>query len=64
LSDWKNPDWLDTLSAAYAEAGQFEEAVKTQSLAIELASEAQRLDLESRLALYREQKPYRDEPAK
>ena len=64
LSDWKNPDWLDTLSAAYAEAGQFKEAVKTQNQAIELASEAQRADLESRLALYQEQKPFRDAPAK
>ena len=64
LSDWKNPDWLDTLSAAYAEAGQFEEAIKTQNLAIEQANETQKPDLESRLALYREQKPYRDAPAK
>jgi len=42
LSDWKNPDWLDSLAAAYAEAGEFEEAVKTQTSAIELAPEAQR----------------------
>jgi tetratricopeptide (TPR) repeat protein len=64
LADWKNPDWLDTLAAAYAEAGDFEEAVKTQTLAIEQAPDAQRPDLQARLALYKEQKPFRDAPAK
>ena len=64
LSGWKNPDWLDTLAAAYAEAGEFEEAIKTQNLALELAPEAQKADLQSRLALYREHKPFRDAPAK
>ncbi|HUY87245.1 MAG TPA: tetratricopeptide repeat protein [Pirellulales bacterium] len=64
LAHWKNPDWLDTLAAAYAEAGQFDEAVETQTLAIEQAPEAQRADLQSRLELYRSQKPFRDAPAK
>lgn len=64
LSDWKNPDWLDSLAAAYAEAGQFDEAIKTQTRAIDQAPEAQKADMQARLALYEEQKPFRDAPAK
>lgn len=64
LSDWKHPDWLDSLAAAYAEAGQFDEAVKTQTLAIDQAPEAQKADMQARLELYRENKPFRDAPAK
>lgn len=63
LAEGKNPDWLDTLAAAYAESGQFDEAVETESRAIELAPEAQRADLQARLESYRSQKPYRDAPA-
>ena len=33
----KNPDYLDTLAAAYAEAGRFDMAVKTAEKCLELA---------------------------
>jgi tetratricopeptide (TPR) repeat protein len=52
---------LDTLAAAYAEAGQFEKAVSTQKEAIALLhDEAQRRDYNSRLALYQSNMPYRE----
>jgi tetratricopeptide (TPR) repeat protein len=33
LTDWKLPVYLDTLAAAYAEAGQFDQAVRYRSMA-------------------------------
>jgi tetratricopeptide (TPR) repeat protein len=65
LADWKNGSFLDTLAAAYAELGQFDDAVKYQEKAFtdpyfvkdkDTANEAR-----ARLRLYREKKPYRDE---
>ncbi len=35
LSHWKNPEWIDTLAAAYAQNGQFEEAAKWEGVALE-----------------------------
>jgi len=59
LSEWKNPVYLDTLSAAYAESGDFDAAVKWQSKAIELLTdEKEKEDHRTRLKLYREKKPY------
>jgi len=56
---------LDTLAAAYAEAGKFQEAVSTQKRAISLM-EKERKDkdfavLEKRLGYYQEGKPWRVE---
>jgi tetratricopeptide (TPR) repeat protein len=59
---WKDPLCLDTLAAAYAEAGQFEEAVRYQTRALE--DPALKSDLRTaargRLELYRQKKPFRD----
>jgi len=62
LTDWNDADYLDTLAAAYAESGQFDKAVESQEKAIELAPDDEKADFETRLKLYQEGKPYREEP--
>jgi len=64
LTAWKNGGWIDTLAAAYAEAGDFESAVKWQTTSIELADEKSKADLRSRFELYKAGKPYRQEVKK
>lgn len=60
----KDFSFLDTLAAAYARAGRFDEAVRTAKLAIELASaarqEAMVEQIASRLKLYETGQPYRE----
>jgi hypothetical protein len=56
-----NPDYVETLAAAYAEAGDFDAAVKWQIKAVAMFTDADsRTKGEARLKLYREKKPYRD----
>jgi tetratricopeptide (TPR) repeat protein len=65
LTGWKSLNELDTLAAAYAEAGKFEDAVRLQERVV------QDPDLDSsiasgcrqRLELYKQRKPYRDNQA-
>jgi len=62
LTQWKKSDFLDTLAAAYAEAGDFNAAVKWETRAIEiLADERNRDAFRSRLLLYQAKKPFREE---
>ncbi|MDZ7616677.1 MAG: tetratricopeptide repeat protein, partial [Patescibacteria group bacterium] len=60
LSDWKTAASLDTLAVAYAEAGQFDEAVKWQKKAIELVAPDRLERYRARLKLYEKKTPYRD----
>ncbi len=55
----ENPQLLDIVAAAYAEAGQFEKAVQLLTKAIERAQEDQRQAFEERLNLYKSKRPYR-----
>ncbi len=57
---YKNPATLDTLAAAYAEAGQFEKAVSTEQEAIALLQkEAEKSDYRTRLQLFEGKVSYR-----
>ena len=62
LTDWSRPGFLDTLAAAYAEAGQFDAAVKWEGEAMrdKVYAETSGEDLKARLELYRTKKPYRE----
>jgi tetratricopeptide (TPR) repeat protein len=60
---YRDGRFLDTLAAAYAEAGEFDKAVETQQKAIDdpefMKDEGDAA--RKRLKLYREKKPFRDE---
>jgi tetratricopeptide (TPR) repeat protein len=60
---WKDAPSLDTLAAAYAENGQFDEAVKYQGQALEdpAFSKEWGEPARRRLELYKNKKPYRDD---
>ena len=65
LTDLKNGDYLDTLAAACAEAGDFPSAVQWEEKAIGMAlSDTEKDSRAGRLALYQTGKPYRYEPKK
>jgi uncharacterized protein YqfA (UPF0365 family) len=63
LSGKREAATLDTLAAAYAEAGRFPEAVETARRAIALAGEQGRQPqveaLKAKMALYEANTPYR-----
>jgi tetratricopeptide (TPR) repeat protein len=60
LSGAKDPAILDTLAAAYAEAGRFPEAVETARQALTLATEPLAAELKARIALYEDKRAFRD----
>jgi tetratricopeptide (TPR) repeat protein len=62
LANWKDPYSLDTLAAACAEAGDFDQAVRWQTQAIStLAADKGFADAaRERLALYRDKRPYHE----
>jgi len=62
LTSWKDPDYLDTLGVAYAEIGEFEQAIKFEKQALQFPqwAEQQGDGAQKRLDLYKERKPYRE----
>jgi len=64
LTGGHEPEILDTLAAAYAEAGRFPEAIETAHRAINLAAEQKKRPLaealKRRAELYEAKMPYRD----
>ena len=65
LAAWINvskPIGPTTLAAALASKGQFEEAIQTESEAVDLAPEEARIAYLARLKLYQDRVPFRTEP--
>jgi tetratricopeptide (TPR) repeat protein len=62
LSRWKDEACLGALAAAHAESGSFEDAVKWQSKALEMATEKNKARYEWFLDLYKSGKPYHKAP--
>lgn len=55
LSEWSVPGFVDSLAAAHAELGQFNEAIRWQEKAVSLAADPEEsADYETRLELYRD----------
>jgi len=67
LTGHREVNTLDTLAAAYAEAGRFAEAVQTARQALDLATQEKTLDLaesiQARIRLYEAGKPFRESPS-
>ena len=65
LTSWQQPAVLETLAAAHAEAGHFEEAVRAIQSAIELLNESgasnEARSLEPRLQSFRAHQPWRED---
>jgi hypothetical protein len=63
IAGGEDPTTLDTLAAALAASGRWDEAVSAASRAADFARAAQAVDvaaIEARLALYRDGRPYRE----
>ena len=56
---WDSWDYIDTLAAAYAEAGDFANAIRFQEKAIRKAGGEDTKSSQARLALSQQQRPYR-----
>jgi tetratricopeptide (TPR) repeat protein len=63
LTEWRNPSYLDTLAAAHAEVGNFDEAVKFQKKALDdpKFDKAETDKARERFKLYEARKAYREE---
>jgi len=61
ISHWRDAYYVDTLAAAYAEIGQFNEAIAYQikAMSYDRLDQTNLDDMQKRRALYQQQKPYR-----
>jgi len=62
MTNWKHGDYVDTLAAAYAEAGEFEQAVRREQEALQLPDMQSKQDeAKARVILYQSRTPFREE---
>ncbi len=62
LSQWKDWGMIDTLAAAYAEQGNFDQAIKYQKQVLEIGKSSNDYDkIKQRLALYERHTPFRED---
>jgi len=61
LNNWNDGSMLDTLAVAYAETGNFDEAVKWEMKALEIISDRERADATFRLELFKSGKRFHHE---
>lgn len=59
LTQEKESNYLDTLAAAYAESGDFDQATQWAKKALALATGDDKKEIENRLSLYGSKKPFR-----
>jgi membrane associated rhomboid family serine protease len=62
LTDWKRHEILNTLAAAYAESGRFDEAIATNEKAITLAPDSDKSVLVPHTEAFRAGRAWREEP--
>ncbi|HEY5913456.1 MAG TPA: hypothetical protein VJA21_22950 [Verrucomicrobiae bacterium] len=62
LTRWKEGNWIDTLAAACAEAGDFKRAIKFEERALRTGqpAESDQKGMRERLALYHQARPFRE----
>jgi len=65
LSQWKDADVIDTLAAAYAEAGDFDQEIKYTKQAVKLLSpsDTHEKEIKEHLALFQRKEAYRAKPS-
>jgi hypothetical protein len=62
LTEWKDWECIDTLAAAYAEAGDFKRAIEFQEQALRTGNptESEQNGMRERIALYKQSQPFRE----
>lgn len=63
ITGWRDPDCLDTLAAALAETGQFDQAIRREQEAIKLSAKQSRASYEHHLLSYQRREPFREKLA-
>ena len=63
LTGWADPDYLDTLGVAHAEAGDWDKAIEWAHKAAEVAKGDLQTTLQKRLEQFIAHQPYREDPA-
>jgi tetratricopeptide (TPR) repeat protein len=59
LTTWSKPEYIDTLAAAYAEAGDFQSATQFEERALKDVHDVTRKGYEQRLSLFQSHRPFR-----